>query len=461
MRLADLQLRHAELYCRKLCAIEGEMQQDASPVDRLMEQLRAAVAQIQTGQEWAARSAATNEAAAELCWRYASASRFSTDGDSVVELITRPQVHCGWLESALKCARRDNNSEREGLCLYGLGCTRLKLYDPKAAIELLTSALPLFETAGNRLNYGITVFEIAAAHSYLGQHRRAIGLFEEAIGIFASIGSTWEATAQLSLGATYDVLGEVCSARSAYERGLRLFEEAQDPARTISVLVQLGRISLRANDIDAGQKYLRDAVSLLRERGHGVRHGYYTTSLADAGLSLAGSGDSSGVELIEEDLRHFRELRHRVGEGFTLIALGTARMALGASTTAGQVFDEALTIFRDLSDGFGEAVALHQLARVELLRNNAVVAVTLCDQASRLFEACNHPRSRAAVLWTGSRAMNLVGRRAEAMELAAEALEVLEALGHSDATKVKAMLRRWQSSTAASEYLEGCEREVQ
>jgi tetratricopeptide (TPR) repeat protein len=193
-------------------------------------------------------------------------------------------------------------------------------------------------------------------------------------------------------------------------------------------------------DTELARKHLREALSLLGERTGTVRLGYYTTHFTDIGLRLIRLGDLSGIELIEEDVRYFRQREQPVGEAYTLLALGTAQNSSERPEEAIVVFEKALMLFRKLADRFGEAMVLHHMARTELARNRVSEALLLCERAASLCDVPANPVNRAHVLLTTSRALHRLGRGSEAAEAAAEAAAILESLGHKHASEARSIV---------------------
>ena len=89
---------------------------------------------IQTGQTWAKENASSDETSADLCSNYAWTG-------SILNLRLHPREYISWLSSAVNAARQIENREAEGAHLGNLGLAYKNLGDARKAIEFYEQAL--------------------------------------------------------------------------------------------------------------------------------------------------------------------------------------------------------------------------------------------------------------------------------------------------------------------------------
>jgi predicted ATPase/DNA-binding SARP family transcriptional activator len=227
--------------------------------------------------------------------------------------------------------------------------------------------------------------------------------------------------------------GDLAESGRYFERALALFDEADDPAMTASILSGLGAVAARLDDFEKARRLLARGLELatsgedLELRGNlandlGVleaRTGNFDAALAHFATSLAmygALGDEASVLVVHYNV------------GYLLIIVG--RFAEAEAR-----LDESLAISRRLRHTEGIASASTFLGLLELKRGDTELAIARCRAAADLcLEAGDRHRLVLAIEGLGVALAAAAGRDEEA----------LRALGHAaalrEATDAEALL---------------------
>ena len=127
---------------------------------------------IEAGQEWICRHSSGDEAAAQLCNKYPEA------GVYVLNLRQHPRESISWLEAALMAALN------RGRCLgrathEHLGVAYAALGETRRAVEFFEQALVVAREVGDRRGEGAVLGNSGNAYAALGETRRAIEFYEQ------------------------------------------------------------------------------------------------------------------------------------------------------------------------------------------------------------------------------------------------------------------------------------------
>jgi tetratricopeptide (TPR) repeat protein len=138
---------------------------------------------IEAGQGWAAERADSDEAAAELCITYPDS------GVYVLDLRQHPYERIRWLEAMLTAARRLKWRDAEGGALGNLGAAYAALGETRRAIEFYEQALQIARETGDRRGEGTVLWNMALALGQLEDRAQAMVHAEAALAIYEQIES--------------------------------------------------------------------------------------------------------------------------------------------------------------------------------------------------------------------------------------------------------------------------------
>ena len=247
--------RHAAHYERVLSAADDLFLQGNEGVLAGLALFDLERGNIEAGQDWAARRAAVDDAAARLCSSYPDA------GVYVLSLRQHPREWIQWLEAALTAARRLGDREAEGAHLGNLGLAYARMGEIRRAVEYHEQALVISREIGDRRAEGAHLGNLGNAYADLGEVRRAVEFYEQRLAIAREIGDRrGEGAALGNLGSAYYSLGEVRRAVEFYEQQLAITREIGDRAGEGTALwnmaLALDQVGERARAVECAEAAL-------------------------------------------------------------------------------------------------------------------------------------------------------------------------------------------------------------
>jgi tetratricopeptide (TPR) repeat protein/DNA-binding CsgD family transcriptional regulator len=156
--------------------------------------------------------------------------------------------------------------------------------------------------------------------------------------------------------------GDYDAAVDAYEDGLTIFRELNDPSGIATALNNLGVVAQDRGDYDLARKLLTEAHEHFESINDMPRS---ASALNNLGLVARRQGDlAAAVRLYEQSLELWRNIGDQLRQALSLNNLGVAAHYLGDNETAEKRYREALRVYRELEDRSGAAQTLHNLAEV-------------------------------------------------------------------------------------------------
>jgi tetratricopeptide (TPR) repeat protein len=327
----------------------------------------------------------------------------------ISDLRFHPRQRIRWLEAQAKTARLAGDRHGEGSALGNLGNAYAALGDARKAIEFYEQALVIDREIGDQRGAGASLGNLGNAYAALGDARKAIEFLNLALVIARETSERrGEGAALGNLGNAYAALGEVRKAIEFYEQRLIIAREMSD------------------------------------RRGEGHALG----NLGSACLTLGEARKAIGF--YEQALIIRRKIGDRRGEGQDVGNLGMAYAALGDARKAIEFYEQALVTAREIGDRRGEGNALCDLGNAYAGLRNAPKAIKFYEQQLAITREIGDRRGEANSLWNSALALEKLGDRAQALPRAAAALRICEAIEDPNAAKVRARLAEWRKAGAGS-----------
>lgn len=168
-------------------------------------------------------------------------------------------------QRALEYFRQAGEARSINRMLLLIGYSDFLLKDYDAASTSLEMALDNFKKSSQLEKANL---DIAECHEYLGrvyiamgQYGRALRHLQPILPVYKKSFNPKEAAHVIALiGQIYEQQGDPARARKQYQEASRIFREVSDPVNDASVRFALGRLELKAGNLDAAETYLKDSI---------------------------------------------------------------------------------------------------------------------------------------------------------------------------------------------------------
>ena len=261
-----------------------------------------------------------------------------------LELFDRERVH---IEAAFEwlALRRDEASAALLVSLVDpavhIGLLR---FHPRQRIRWSASMLEASRITTNRQQEGSALNNLGIAYSHIGELRKAIEFYEQALVIAREIGDRRvEGDVLQGLGVVYKNIGEPRKAVESHEQALVITREIGDQRNESYALGGLGLAYADLGEPRKTIEFCEKAVVIARKIGDHRGEGNALNNLGLAYVELGEPGKA--LEFYEQRLVIAREIIDRRGEGYTLFNSALALDKLGNRTQAIARTEVALQIF--------------------------------------------------------------------------------------------------------------------
>ncbi len=323
------------------------------------------------------------------------AARLPGVGGYVLDLRLSQREWIVWLTAAATAALRMGDPGLVANHLANLGLAHAALGETRRAIEFYQQALVITREFGDRRGEGVHLSNLGSAHVALGETRRAIDFHQQALTIAREIGDRrGEGNRLGNLGNAHVALGEIRRAIDFYQQTLAIAREIGDRRGEGNTFGNLGLTHAALGETRRAVEFHQQALAIAREIGDRHVEGNH---LGNLGNRYAALGETRrAIEFQEQALAIGREIGDRRVEGNSLGNLGNAHAALGETRRAIEFYEQALAIAREIGDRRGEGIHLHNLANALAKLGDVPTAITLTEQALAIFVAIESPNAEQA-----------------------------------------------------------------
>jgi CHAT domain-containing protein/tetratricopeptide (TPR) repeat protein len=271
---------------------------------------------------------------------------------------------------------------------------------PKAQYELLIDSIRTATEQDRKWIEGQTTYlegQRLQSEEKADSRRRAILQFQTAALIWRTLGDqVMEAHALSYVAAVCRDLGQLKRALESYDEALKL--QLTGPARREATytLLSMGRVYYEMGEPQKALELYRRALLEQREM-----HDFYAEAetLGDMGLAFFSMGEVRlALEHFNNSLAFWSRNKIRFREAETLNNIGNGYRALGDSQQAMEKFISSLAIYRSLKAREGEAEELNNIGHVNSLLGEWQKALDYYKQALTLWRASGDRRREAIVL---------------------------------------------------------------
>ena len=332
------------------------------------------------------------------------------------------------VQAGLEAARAASDRHDEGAFLTSLGNAYAALGEPRRAIDLYEQALVIAREINDRRGEGNALGNLGLAYAALGEPRRAIDLYQQRLVIAREIGDRrGEGAALGSLGLAYKNLGEPRRAIDLYQQRLVIAREIGDHRGEGNALGNLGNAYADLGEPCRAIELYEQALVISQELGDRRGEG---NALGNLGLAYAALGEPRrAMELYQQILVIHREIGDRRGEGADLGNLGLAYAALGETRRAIDLYEQQLVIVREIGDRRGEGNALGNLGNAYADLGEPRRAIDLYEQRLVIAREIGDRRGEGNALGNLGLAYADLGERRRAIALYEQQLVIVREIG--------------------------------
>jgi predicted ATPase len=293
--------------------------------------------------EWLARlDAEHNNVRAALEW-----SSAANEGEIVCRLVgglgwfwfLRGYLSEGrtWADTALKLAASDDRSIRRAKVLHWAAGMAFAQGDYRSARAPVEESVAIFREHDDKRELGLTLIILGLVLTGLVEGDAACSALQESIDIFrGATRDPWgEAFALYCLGDLTRSMGDLATARKAYEESLASFQDQEDQWGRAVLLHALGMIEDAENDYPAARALFTASESLFREMGD--RWDLARVLVALERVAMHEGDYQRALVFCEESLNLSRDLGNKNGMLRSLEGLATISLAQGDAERAARL----------------------------------------------------------------------------------------------------------------------------
>jgi tetratricopeptide (TPR) repeat protein len=283
-------------------------------------------------------------------------------GANILNLRLSQNEWIVWLTTAATAAHRMGELHLCAIHLGNLGNAYAGLGEMRRAIDFYQNALNISREIGDRHGEGNRLGNLGSAYADLGETEQAINYHQQALIIAQEIGDRRGEGHRLgNLGSAYTDLGKAQRASDFYQRSLAIAQEIGDRR---SEGIQLGNLGLAYAELGKTQRaidFYQQALAIAREIGDRRGEVIHLNNLGNAHTAL---GETQlAINVYQQSHAIAKEIGDKRGEGICLGSLGASHTELGDIPTAIALVKQALAIFVAIESPYADK-ARQQLAQL-------------------------------------------------------------------------------------------------
>jgi predicted ATPase len=227
----------------------------------------------------------------------------------------------------------------------------------------------------------------------------------------------------------WSVRGNLTEGREWLTKTLALVPSGPISLRS-KALLGAGQLACMQNDLEAGQRLLKESLALAEEVGDKEMAGFALNSL---GIAVRNQGDfASGRMLHDRSLVLFQELGHKWGTALVLNSLGVTARAEGRYGKAKELHEQSLPLFRELGDKKSVGRALMNLGMIMERDSKCDEARELLEESLSLFQDQGEKVGTTEALFLLGQLARRRGEYDQACDLLTQCLTISTELGDKE-----------------------------
>jgi len=323
-----------------------------------------------------------------------------------------------------------NDNEYETAFSYLIASNLINIHELGRSRELVDLLEPLFERKTRFEDSSLlwVLNSLGVAYAELGEYRKAIELYEQALEIHRWIGDVRGEGSDLgNIGVAYAELGEYRKAIEFYEQALEIARRVEDVRGEGNELSNMGSAYMQLEEYRKAIEFYEQGLKIHRRIGDVRDEG---TDLGNMGVAYTYLGEYfQAFELYEQALEIHRRIGDVRGEGNVLGNMGLAYDNLGGYRKAIEHYEQALEIHRRIGDVRGEGNALGKMGVAFANLREYRKAIELYEQALEIHRRIGDVKGEGIGLGNMGVAFANLREYRKAIELYEQALEIHRRIG--------------------------------
>lgn len=241
--------------------------------------------------------------------------------------------------------------------------------DLDAAYDMTQQAIAHFADGTSRLQSPLAAEAFAAQAGVLRQQGRdvdAIGRLESALSLLENADASGEdARCRIldELGLARQRTGDLSGARTEFEKALSSRRSADRPLEICQSLINLARLEVAANDLNAAADHADDVLSALTGTPPTALHA--NASVLAAQVCLRQDRPADGIPNAQRALSLNQQMANRRGEAISLLLLAQCCRSAGRTAEAAQYARTCMTVNQSMGNAQGVGRAQWILDQLE------------------------------------------------------------------------------------------------
>lgn len=313
------------------------------------------------------------------------------------------QYRQGELKKALETFERslvlvtNGKPEDKANILNYIGQVYHSLGQDRKAVSFYQQALAIFKQTGdrsqNRANEGITLSNIGLSYQSLGQYSKALKFYQQGLAIFKQVGNksqdslarTGEGTTLTYIGGLYKSLGEYPKALRFLEQGLAITKEVRNRSGEGVALRNIGEVYDDLQQYPKAISFLEPALKIAKQDRDRFEE---ATALLSLGIVYNNQGqEAKALNFYQQVLTISQKLGYRRIEGATLHEMGTVYQNLKQYPKALKLYQQVLAITIEQQHPPAEALTRTSLGSTLLQANQKAAAAKMLLTAINIWES--------------------------------------------------------------------------
>lgn len=257
-------------------------------------------------------------------------------------------------------ARELKDKAGEGFALSAIANWLLLIPRPNDALPLLTDAITIYHSLGDRASESGLTVTLGAAYAELNQYDRALDLYAKGLALAKECGDhSSEGLALSNIAATYRELGQPQKALDYDSQALSLFRKFGDPENVGTTLSNIGYLYIDLGQRKKALDTFEEALKTFRSQKLRREEAIVINAMATIYYQLAQYQEA--LKFLNEALPIRIETGDKAGEAWTLNSLGAVNHVLKHDDKAKDYYLRALAAHRAAGNVRGESLALENL----------------------------------------------------------------------------------------------------